>query len=235
MSVPLFVVESLADEPSLDNFHPAHQTIIESPRTRIISPDPSPASAIHDIENSGITMPLTTPGTSASAPPLFHTSPPAAVSLQHKSDPLTPSDPPDLPSSVSSPVLLPICLLMPVHPSAHLPTTSSDLSPSCSESHRLSEVTTTPSAPPGPTSAPEPDAAAEDDGNPIPGYRKVKDALDPPSVSRPIHMALDLPSQPPSMTLVTDSDVAIAGCSPRELNAEPRDPPHPSRCLYDIV
>ncbi|KAH9045867.1 hypothetical protein EDB83DRAFT_2553800 [Lactarius deliciosus] len=180
-SVPLLVVESRADEPSLDNFHPAHQTIIESPRTPTISPDPSTASAIHVIENSSITTPLTTPGTSASAPPFSHTSPPAAVSLQHKSDLLTPSDPPDLPSSVSNPVpdkILPICPPMPLH----LPMTPSDLLPSCSESHRLPEVTTTPSAPPGPTSAPDLDAAAEDDGNPIPGSRKETDALDPRSM-----------------------------------------------------
>ncbi|KAH8979005.1 hypothetical protein EDB92DRAFT_1982201 [Lactarius akahatsu] len=89
-AVPLFVVESLTDERSMNHClttsTPAHQMIIKTSRTLIISPNPSTASAIHDIENSGITMPLTTPGTSASAPPLSHTSPPAAISLQHKPD-----------------------------------------------------------------------------------------------------------------------------------------------------
>ncbi|KAH9057261.1 hypothetical protein EDB87DRAFT_1793396 [Lactarius vividus] len=230
LSVPLLVVESLADEPPLDNFYPAHQTTIESPRTPIVSPDPSAASAIHDIENSGETMHLTTPGTSASAPPLSHTSPPAA--LQHKSDLLTPSESPDLPSSFSNPVLDNVLFIGPPMPS-HLPMARSDFSPSCSESRCSLEVTTLPSAPPGSTSAPDLDVAAKEDGPPKRGSRNENDALEPPSVN----CVLDLPSPSPSLPSVTDSDVvAIVAPSPWESNAERSgDPPHPSHLLYDIV
>jgi len=77
----LHVVESLADVPRLDSFHPAHQTTTESLRIPVASPDPATASAIRDIVSSGITTPHPTPETSTSAPPLSSTSPPVGVAF----------------------------------------------------------------------------------------------------------------------------------------------------------
>ncbi len=99
----------------------------------------------------------------------------------------------------------------------------------------------TTSASRGPTSAPGLGATVEDDGSPKPGLRKEKDALDPPSVNRAIHAntmaTLDLPPQSLSLSSVTDSDMAIACHSLRELNAERKGdhPSHPPHCRYDIV
>jgi len=238
---PLHVVESLTDVPPLHNFRPAHQTTIESLLIPVTSPDSATAGAIRDIVTSGITIPNPTPETSTSAPPPSSTSPPAAVSLQHNPDLLTPSDPPSPPSSApSNPLLdsiLPTGLLL----SSHSPITRSDLSPFLTRSHRSMIVTTTPSASPGPTSAPDLGAAAEDDGSPKPGLLKEKDALDPPSLNRAIHSntiaTLDLPPQSPSLQPVTDSDVAIASPSQKEPNAERTGDhsSHPQHCCYDIV
>jgi len=239
-SVPalLHIDESLTDVPPLDNFHPALQTTIESLRILDTSPDSATAGAIPDIVTSGITMPNPTPETSTPAPPLSSTSPPAAVSLRHNADLLTPSDQPSLLYSASSnPFLLPTGPPL----SSHSPMTRSDLSPSCPESHRSTIVPTAPSASPGPSSAPDLGAAAEDDGSPKPGLRKEKDSLDPPSVNCAIHPntmnTLDLPPQSSSLSSVTDSDVAITGRSLRESNAERTGDrrPHPSHPPYDIV
>jgi hypothetical protein len=127
--------------------------------------------------------------------------------------------------------------------SPHSPTTRSNLSPS----HRSIIATTSPtgSASPGTTSAPDLGAAAtEDDGNPLPGLHEEMDALDPPgppSVNRAIHASAmstpDLPLQSPLLRSTSHSDVAIAGSSPREPNAEhPVDrPPEPPSFRYDIV
>ncbi len=225
-SVPalLHVDESITDVPSLDNFHPAHQTTTGSLRIPVTSPDSATAGAIPDIVTSGITMPSPTPETSTVAPPHSSTSLTAAVSLQHNPDLLTSSDQPNLPYSASSnPVLDNI---LPTGPplSSHPSMTRSDLSPFFPESHRSTIVPTALSASPGPTSAPDLGAAAEDDGSPQPGLSKEKDALDPPSVNRAIHAntmaTLDLSPQSPSLPLVNDSDVAIAGRSLREPNAE---------------
>jgi len=232
---PLHVTTSLTDAPPLDN---SNQTTIESPRIPATSPDTATVGAIRGIVCSGITMPHPTPETSTSASPLSSTSPPAAISLQHNADLLTPSGVPNLPfSASSSPVLDNI---PPTGPplSSHSPMTRSDLSPSFPESHRSIKVTTAPSASPGPTSAPDPGAAAEGDGSPKPGLRKEKDALGPPLVNRANNMATpDLPPQSPSLPSATGSDVAIAGPSLRELNAERTGdhPPHPSHCRYDVV
>ncbi|KAI9449220.1 hypothetical protein BJY52DRAFT_1420069 [Lactarius psammicola] len=190
---PLHAVESLTDMPPLDNFHPTHQTTIESIRTPVTPPDPTAAGAIQDIVTSGITVPKPAPGTSTCAPPPSSTSPPAAVALQHNPDLLTPSDPLDLPSSASSnPVLDNI-----------LPT----------ESHRSIVVTTAPCASLGPTSAPDLRASVEDDGSPTPSSREEKETLNPLSVNRAIHAntmaTLDLPPQSPSLSPATDTNVAI--------------------------
>ncbi len=236
---PLHVVESLMDVPPLDNFHPAHQTTIESLRVPVTSPDPATAGAIRDIVTSAITIPHPTPETSAS--PLSSTSPPAAVALQHNADLLTPSDPSNFPSSAASnPVLDNI---LPIGPplSSHSPITRSNLSPSYPESHCSTTVTTAPSASPGPTSAPDLGAAAEDDGSPKHDLRKGKNALDPVSVNRAIHAntmgTLNLPPQFPPLPSVTDLHVAIVGPSLQEPNAEHTgdDLPHPSHSRYDIV
>ncbi|KAI9445689.1 hypothetical protein BJY52DRAFT_1315439 [Lactarius psammicola] len=160
-------------------------------------------------------MPHPTTETSAFAPPFPSAF--AAAAPQQYADPLTPSNPPNLPSSTSShPVLDDI-----------LPT----------ESHRSIIITVSPSASPGPTSAPDLDSAAEDHGSPKPGFRKE----DPLSVNCEIHAntiaTRDLPPQSASLPLVTNSDIAIAGLSLREPNAELTGdrPVDPSHGRYDIV
>ncbi len=208
--VPLHVVESPTDVPPLDSFRPPHQTTIESLRIPDTSPDTATAGAIRDIVTLGITMPHPTPETSISFPSLSSTSPPAAVALQINLDLLTPSDPPNLPSS--NPVLDNIPPGSPL--SSRPPMTRSDLSPSFPESDRSTIVTTAPCAFPGPTPPPDFGAAAEDDGIPRPDLRKEND---PPSVNRAIQAnTLDLPPQSPSLPSVTDSNIAIAGPSLRE-------------------
>ncbi|KAH9012921.1 hypothetical protein EDB84DRAFT_1444458 [Lactarius hengduanensis] len=102
-------------------------------------------------------------------------------------------------------------------------------------------VAAAPSASPGPTSAPNLDAAStEDDGSHKPGFQNGNDALDPFS-TRAIHAstlpARDRPPQPPSLLLVSDSDVVITGPSIWEADAE-RTGDHlrpPSHGQYDIV
>ena len=124
---PLHVDESLTNVPPLDNFHPAHQTTVESLRIPVISPDSAIAS---DIVTSGITMPHPTPETSTSTPSLSSTSLPAAVALQHNAHLLTSSDPPNLLYSVSNTVpdnILPTGTPL----SSHSPITRSYPSPSC--------------------------------------------------------------------------------------------------------
>ncbi|KAH9009300.1 hypothetical protein EDB84DRAFT_1571299 [Lactarius hengduanensis] len=223
---PPRVDESHPTVPSLDNSHPTHQTIVESLRIPVTSPDPSAASAIRDVVTPAITVPRFTPDTSTSTP-LSSTSQPAAVSLPHNPDPLTPSDPPNLPSASSDPVLDNIPPTGPPLPS-HSPTTRSDLSPSFPESHRSIIVTTIPSTSPGPTSTL--DLSAEDGGS-----RRDND-VGPPSVNRAIHantvVTVDL--LPPLSRPVTDPDAAITG---RSLQAEHNgdQSPCPSHRQYDIV
>ncbi|KAH9036000.1 hypothetical protein EDB83DRAFT_2554520 [Lactarius deliciosus] len=227
---PPHVDDSPATVSSLDNSHPAHQTISESLHIPVTSPDPSAARAIRDVVTSAITVPLFTPDTSTSAA-LSSTSLPAAVPLPHNPDPLMPSDSPNLPVSASShPVLdsiLPTGLPLP----SHSPTTRPDFSSSFPESHRASIVATAPSTSPGPTPALDLSTAAEDGGS-----HRDKD-VGPPSVNRAIHantvVTLDLPP-PSSLPSVTDPDVAIAS---RSLEAEHKgdQSPHPSYRQYDIV
>ncbi|KAI9449222.1 hypothetical protein BJY52DRAFT_1308284 [Lactarius psammicola] len=164
-------------------------------------------------------MPHPTTETSAFAPPFSSAF--AAPAPQDNADPLTPSNPPNLPSSTSShPVLDDI-----------LPT----------ESHPSIIVTTAPSVSPGPTSAPDLGSIVEDHGSPKPDFRKEEDALDPHSVNWEIQAntitTRGLPPQPPSMPLVTNSDATIAGPSLREPNAEHTgdSPVYPSHGRYDIV
>ncbi|KAI9450678.1 hypothetical protein BJY52DRAFT_163143 [Lactarius psammicola] len=215
---PLHVIENLTHVPPLDNFHSAHQTTIQSLRIPVTSPGPATTGAIRDIITSDIILPHPTTETSAFAPPFPSAF--AAAAPQRNPDPLTPSNPPNLPSSTSHPVLDDI-----------LPT----------ESYRSIVVTTAPSTSPGPTSAPDLDSAAEDHGSPKPEFHKKEDALDPHSVNWEIHAntitTRGLPPQTPSMPLVTNSDVAIAGPSLREPNAERTgdSPVDPSHGLYDIV
>ncbi|KAH9025200.1 hypothetical protein EDB84DRAFT_1505164 [Lactarius hengduanensis] len=156
---PPHVVECPTDMPPLDDFQPrtAHKTTTGSLSIPVTSPDPVTADA------SGIIIPCATvtSATSTSTPPLSSTSPPAAVALQHNADPLAPSDPPNHPSSASSPML-----------DNTLPT----------ECPRSTIVPTAPSASTGPASAPDLGATAKDDGSRNPGSRKDRDIhSDPPS------------------------------------------------------
>jgi hypothetical protein len=88
------------------------------------------------------------------------------------------------------------------------------------------------------SSWPDPGTAVEPDGTPTPGLRDEKDALDLPSEPHGIDANIictpDPPPQSPSLPLVTDSEVAVAGHSFRELSAGD-NPPGPSRYQYDIV
>jgi hypothetical protein len=72
------------------------------------------------------------------------------------------------------------------------------------------------------------------------GLYNPMDALDSRSSNRAIDAnsaaSIDLTSQSPPLSTVPDSDVAIAGRSLQESNAEhTEDPPNPSRCQYDMV
>ena len=101
--VPLRVIKSPTDVPSLDKFHPAQATI-QNLRSSLTSAGLAIASVIRDVDSSGITMPLPASETSTSAP--LSSGPPFTVSLQHNADQLTPSGSPTLPSSASlNPVL----------------------------------------------------------------------------------------------------------------------------------
>ncbi|KAH8984221.1 hypothetical protein EDB92DRAFT_1950922 [Lactarius akahatsu] len=198
------VAESLTGVPPLDSFLPVHQTTIESPRILVTLPDPGTAGAARDTVASDITVLHCTPDTSTSTAPLSSTSPPADVSLLHNPGLLTPSNPLNHPSSASSDPILDNIILPtgPLLPS-HSPTTRSDLSPSCPESHR-SIIATTASAYPGPTSVPDLSTAAEGGGVPNP----------------------DLPPQPLSVPSEADS-----GPSQRaERHGTGGHSPHPS-CL----
>ncbi|KAH9011969.1 hypothetical protein EDB83DRAFT_348387 [Lactarius deliciosus] len=70
VSSPLHVVESLASEPPLDSFHPAHQKPVENLRPSAPSPDAATAGTVRDIITSGVTIPQFTLESSISAPPL---------------------------------------------------------------------------------------------------------------------------------------------------------------------
>ncbi|KAH9071407.1 hypothetical protein EDB83DRAFT_2363510, partial [Lactarius deliciosus] len=163
---------------------------------------------IHDTVNSGITTLHPTPETSIS-PPLFPTSPPAVIALEQHAGPPTPSDLPNLP------------------PLASLGRVLDNMRPT---------VAAPPGASPGPTSAPNLDAAIEDDGGHKPG-----DALDPFSTrTRAIHantMPMPILDRPPQLPLATDSDVVITGPPAREPDAERTGDHirHPSHGQYDIV
>ncbi|KAH9054621.1 hypothetical protein EDB83DRAFT_2392986 [Lactarius deliciosus] len=209
----------LTDMLPLDDFHSAHQTIIEVPRTPVTSPGPATAGTVRDITTSGKAVPHFAPNSSISIPTLSSTSPPAVFAIQHDDDLLAPSDGPNLPSSAAyNPVL-----------DNRLPT----------ESRRPIVVTAAPSASPEPTS--DLSVTTEDDDSQKPGLRKNKDALDPLSINRVIHAitmpTLGLPSQPPSLSSVRDSNIAITGPSMWEPDAERTGdpPPHPSRGRYNIV
>ncbi|KAH9045883.1 hypothetical protein EDB83DRAFT_2405510 [Lactarius deliciosus] len=171
--------ESITDVPPLDNFHPQTTTTTESlsiPATSgIIIPRPPSAP-------STFVSPL------SSTPP----SPSTAVVLQHNSDPLAHSYPPNLPPSAAyDPVLGSI-----------FPTGS----------RRPIMVTVTPSASPGQTSALDLGVAVEDDGSQMPGLRGNKEALGSLSANRAIDAnttpTLGLLPQPPSLPSVTDSNRA---------------------------
>ena len=102
-SAPRRVRGSLTTLPPRVSSLPAHQTV----RIPVISSD---------------TIPHSTPDTSTSIRPLSSTLP-AAVALQHNSDPLAPSDPPNLPSLASSDqVLDDIVLTGPSSPFTRSPT-----------------------------------------------------------------------------------------------------------------
>ncbi|KAH9015721.1 hypothetical protein EDB84DRAFT_1525609 [Lactarius hengduanensis] len=228
----LHVDESLTGVPLLENLHCAHQATTHSLRNSITSLDTATTSVIRDIVSSGITM--LTPPTSTSAL-LSPTPPPAVIPLQRDSDPLTPSDPPNLSYPASpKPVLVNI---VPTDPplsslSSHSPIARSNLSPSCLEPHHSITITTTPSASNGPISAKGDDSLKF-------SSRKEKDCLGPPSVNWEMHantvaVLLDFPPQLPSGT---DPDVATARRSLRGLNPERAGdhPLHPSHCPYDMV
>ncbi|KAH8991006.1 hypothetical protein EDB92DRAFT_706372 [Lactarius akahatsu] len=192
---PPHVDESLADVPPIDDFYP--QIADEMTTERLFIPSTSPDSVTVDaFVTSGRIIPRPISATSTSAPPLSSTPPSTAV-------PPAPSDPPNLPPS-SNPVLdniFPTGAPLSSHP----PMTRSEHSPSCPESHHSSTITTAPRNPPRPTSAPDLDAAPEDNGSPKPGSHQENDALDPPSVNHAIHAnttALDLLPQSSSLSLV---------------------------------
>ncbi|KAH9071417.1 hypothetical protein EDB83DRAFT_2363654, partial [Lactarius deliciosus] len=167
--------------------------------------------AIHDTVNSGITTLHPTPETSIS-PPLFPTSPPAVIALEQHAGPPTPSD---------LPTFLPLASLGRVL------------------DNMLPTVGAAPSASPGPTSAPNLDAATEVDGSHQPGFQSDDEALDPYS-TRTIHAnTMPMPNldRPPQLPLATDSDVVITGPSVWEPDAERTEDylRHPSHGQYDIV
>ncbi|KAH8984225.1 hypothetical protein EDB92DRAFT_1819159 [Lactarius akahatsu] len=174
-----------------------------------------------------MTVPHYTPDASTSTPPLSSTSLSVTVALQHNADLLTPSDPPNPPSSASSYPVLDNVLPSPPLPS-HSPTTRPDLSSSFPESHRAI-IATAPSTSPGPSSALDLlSIAARDDGS-----CRHKD-VGLPSVNRAIHAStmttLDLPPQSLSRPSVADLDiVAIAGPSERVERTGDHSP-HPSHC-----
>ncbi|KAH9024173.1 hypothetical protein EDB84DRAFT_1440760 [Lactarius hengduanensis] len=160
-------------------------------------------------------MPNPTPEALTPVPPLSITSPPVAVAHQHNAEPLAPYDTLNIPSSASC---------------------NPDILPTSTEPHSSMIVTTAPSTSPGPTSAPDVGAAAQDDGRPHLGLRKEKDALGALEVDQAIHAnsMADLDSPPsPSMRSITKPEVAIAGPSPREPDAD--HPPHTSHDQYDVV
>ncbi|KAH8991016.1 hypothetical protein EDB92DRAFT_1816526 [Lactarius akahatsu] len=201
-------------------------------RLHIPVPSPDPATA-EAFVTSCIVMPHATPATSTSPLPLSFTSSPTAVAVQHNPELLAQSDLPNLPYSAFVNPVLDNTLSTGPPPSSHLPMTQSDLSPSCQESHHSLTATAAPSAPPWPTFAPDMGAATEDNASSKPSSRKENDALDPPSVNRAITVTLDLLPQFPSLPLVTDSDVAIAGPSLREHAGD--HSPHPPHLPHDIV
>ncbi|KAH9045871.1 hypothetical protein EDB83DRAFT_1549692 [Lactarius deliciosus] len=174
--------ESITD--ALPDFHPqtAHETTTEGLSIPITSPDPVTSD---EFITSGIIIPRPTSATSTSASPLSSTSPSTALVLQRNVDPPAPSDLPNPPPlAASNPVLDNI-----------LPTVSFP------GSRRPIMVTVTPTASPGPTSAPGLSAAVEDGGNKDPCLRTEGDAIDPLSLNRAIHandMVTDYPPQSPS-------------------------------------
>ncbi|KAH9009748.1 hypothetical protein EDB83DRAFT_2452417, partial [Lactarius deliciosus] len=172
---------------------PAPVHVIETPMD---VPPPNNSQTHQTVtECHRITIPHPTPETSTSAPPLSYTFPSAATS-------------PRIPASNLSlaPNLVPYNILPTCPPqSSHLPTTRSDLLPSCPESHRPIIVTISPGASLAPTSSPNLGATAERDGSPNPGLCKEMAVLDLPSVNRAICTntvaTIDIPPQSPSPPL----------------------------------
>ncbi|KAH9009757.1 hypothetical protein EDB83DRAFT_2452483 [Lactarius deliciosus] len=152
-----------------DNFAPTTARVIAPVPSSLVSP--TTAGAIRDFVTAGIVIPHLT-----FAPSLSSTSTPAPIPHQHTARRLTPSDPPDPPSSAScNPVL-----------------------------DNVLHTVTTAGASPGPTSAPGVNARAQDDGSPQPGLPKEEDALDPPSMNHAVlantMVTQDLPLQSPSLS-----------------------------------
>lgn len=102
-------------------------------------------------------------------------------------------------------------------------------------------VAPAPSTSVGPTSAPDPGAAARGDCSQMPDLHSEMDALDPPLANREIHAntmaTLDLSPQSPPLPSVTDLEVAIAGRSLREPSVEHIEDNRldPSHSQYDMV
>ena len=229
--VTFHAIESPADVPSRDSFHPT-QASIQFPRSPPTSADLATASVIRDNDSSGTTTPLPPPQTSTSAP--FSSGPPSTVALQHNTDQLTPSGPSNLPSLAAlNPVLnnmLPTGLSLPSRSGISQPS----ISPSFPGSHHSIIVTTPPGASPGMTIPPDLDASA----NLAPGSREGMDVLERPSMHRAnTTVALDLPLQLPLPLSAIDSDVASAAPSPREpaVGGTGDHPPGPSNFRDDIV
>ena len=88
---PSLINEIVTTAPPLDNSHSTLQTA-ESFRIIVTPPDPSLDDGLQGINTSAITTPRPTPETSKSAPPISCTTLRTALSLQHRADPLTPSD-----------------------------------------------------------------------------------------------------------------------------------------------
>jgi hypothetical protein len=208
--VPLHLDKKIVDAQLVDDniipasLYPTHQTSTdsESVRDSATSPDPAPAGVERDIETFFQTKSHTSPGSSPSTSSVIPTS---TLSLQNSAGVLMNSELPEISApALPEPVLNDITSSYPslillielIH------------SPAFPESHCSVLVTTSPGAPPWPTSAPQLYAASGEEVSPKAGSREDRDAVDPPSVNREIQensiVTLDFPPQAPLPPPATD-------------------------------
>ncbi|KAH9035108.1 hypothetical protein EDB83DRAFT_2415780, partial [Lactarius deliciosus] len=162
------------------------------------------------------------------------TSPPDAVAIPRNAHRRTPSDDPDIPSSLSpTPVLDDKALTGPPL-SSDSPVTGPDHAYSSPESHSSVLTPASPFAsPPRPTSVPDLGVVTEVGGNPKTGLLKDKDTCD--SLVREDEDIMANPDLPPQSQL--SPSIAISDPSLRSLDTKHTGdrPPHPSDSQYDIV